>query len=155
MPEGADQVRERRSALRKKVIDFRKRSRSFCSGQCQLSTNISLFSSDGNLELECACEFAVLDAISAITGDPSREWLGNDVTRLKQRAPGSQGQDLHAWLCSTEDIGGCKSATATRVFAQVSSNARRTATPEPIERSVNVRLAHEHIAQRNKIERQL
>jgi hypothetical protein len=153
--EGADHVRERRSVLRNKMIGFRKRGGSFCSGQCRLSINISLFLSDGNLEPECACEFAVLDALSMIIGDPSREWLSNDIEELKQRAPGSQGQDLHAWLCSTEDIGGGKSATATRVFAQVSSDARRTATPEPIERSVNVRLAHEHIAQRNKMDRQL
>jgi hypothetical protein len=117
--------------------------------------NIALFSSDQNLEPECACESAVLDALSAMMGNPDHEWLSDDIAELKKRAPSCQGQDLYAWLCSTEEVGGDESATATRIFAQLSGVARRTATPEPIERSTNVKLAGEHLAQRYEIDKQL
>jgi hypothetical protein len=67
------------------------------------------------------------------------------ITELKHRAPSCQGQDPHVWLYPTEEVGGTKSATATRIFALLSRVARRTATPEPIERQVNMKLAREHL----------
>jgi hypothetical protein len=65
---GADQVRQTRNVLQRKMISLSESGGSFCSGQCQLSMNIALFSSDQNLEPECACESAVLDALSATSG---------------------------------------------------------------------------------------
>jgi hypothetical protein len=137
------------------MISFRASGGSFCSGQCQPSINISLFSSNTNPKPECACESAVLDALSAIMNDPKKKWLCDNIPGLKQQVPGGQGQDLYAWLCSTEEVGDDKSATATRVCAQLSSYPRRTSTPEPIERSVSVDLARKHLAQRNKMNQQL
>ena len=107
---GSDQIRQTRNLFRKKMIDFRESGGSFCSRQCQLSMNISLFSSDRNLDPECACESAVLDALSAIMGDPDYA----DIKELKQRATSREGEDLHTWLCSTEKVGGGESATATK-----------------------------------------
>lgn len=65
---GADQVRQTRNDLQRNMMSFRDSGGSFCSGQCEMSVNLSLPASDPSLMPECACESAVLDGLSAMMG---------------------------------------------------------------------------------------
>ncbi|RYN62353.1 hypothetical protein AA0113_g12500 [Alternaria arborescens] len=152
---GADQVGQTRNVLQRNMISFRDGGGSFCTGQCEMSINLFLPASDPKLRPECACEFAVLDGLSAMMGDPGHDRLNNHITELRKQESGSQDKDLHTWLCSTEEVVGDESATATRVFGQLSRVARRMGTPEPVDRSVSTRLVRDHLAQRDKADKQL
>ena len=153
--QGVVQTLKTREALQKEMMSFRESGGTFCSGQCDFFLNIRLTLPDPNLGPECACEVAVLDNLSAMTGGRDYECLESDVKALKKRAPGGQGKDLNAWLCSTEEVEGKTSATATRVFAQLSSHSRRTADPEPLELSVNMERVRKHLAQQAEIDKQM
>jgi hypothetical protein len=152
---GADKVRQTRVALQREMVEFRKSGGTFCSGQCEFVLNLCLIEPDRTLDPECACEAAVLDALSAMTTKIDNDLTEGDVAALKERTPGGEEKDLDAWLCSTEELYWEESATATRVFAQLSGNCRRTATSKPMDRAVKLKLVQEHLARQADKDAQL
>jgi hypothetical protein len=125
-------MRKIRSTLRTNMVLFRARGGSFCSGQCQLPKDLtSTQPSSTLLKPECACEIAVLECLSVAVCDPEDNRLDLEIEELRRQGTDCESKDLHAWLCSTEHVGGRKSATATKVFAHLNNLVHRKATPEP------------------------
>jgi hypothetical protein len=62
---GPDQVRQTRNVLRRNMTSFWDGGVSSCSGQCEMSINLSHPASDPSLKPERACKIAVLDGLSA------------------------------------------------------------------------------------------